>query len=412
MTHPVRFSLLASRFSITAHGLLLMAAVLALASCSSKAPGSRLAAAVIDTLPGGIIRVTNHGPTAWADTNGWKLVLERSIQPAENSPGQLNDIGDLVVDSKGRIFVLENSPVSIKQYAPDGTHLRSFGRDGSGPGEFHKWGMLEIAHDTIVQHDPGQSRTSAFTGDGEFVKVWTTLCCHSRSLAGDDSGRIEVPGTVAADSTGGKAFFGGLGIVRYRLDGTVVDTIRPQPQLAGKAWEISLGGGHSRYSIPFTPFRTERTNQAGFWVWGDPDRYQLIFSRHGPDTVRIVVAQADPVPLPDSARINAFNERVKDNADLKAVARLEDIPASYPLWTAFAFDGNDNLWVLLPGPKGAGDHWQVFDAEGRLLGAVPAPFSTPWRTFWTRDRVYHVEEGESGVPEIQVYRIVRGGAPD
>jgi hypothetical protein len=37
----------------------------------------------------------------------------------------------------------------------------------------------------------------------------------------------------------------------------------------------------------------------------------------------------------------------------------------------------------------------------------PAPFSTPRRTFWTRDRVYHVEEGESGVPEIQVYRIER-----
>ncbi|HEV8122824.1 MAG TPA: hypothetical protein VGP80_01145, partial [Gemmatimonadales bacterium] len=48
--------------------------LIVVASACSGRQRSHLAAATIDTLPGGIVRVMSPGPTAWADTNGWRLV--------------------------------------------------------------------------------------------------------------------------------------------------------------------------------------------------------------------------------------------------------------------------------------------------------------------------------------------------
>src|SRR5690606_36019662 len=54
---------------------------LSLSACGGSDSGQALAEPVIDTLGNGVIQVTNSGPTAWADTNGWKIVLEREIRP-------------------------------------------------------------------------------------------------------------------------------------------------------------------------------------------------------------------------------------------------------------------------------------------------------------------------------------------
>ena len=86
----------------------LLALGLALAAACSRADGREsLGEAQIDTLAGGVIQVTNTGPTAWADTNGWKLVEERVIQPAEGSPGELSHVSGLAADASGNVYVMK-----------------------------------------------------------------------------------------------------------------------------------------------------------------------------------------------------------------------------------------------------------------------------------------------------------------
>ncbi len=77
--------------------------------------------------------------------------------------------GGIVVDSRGRIFVLDRKPTLIKVYASDGTFNGTIGREGSGPGEFQQWGILTIRRDTLYHHDPRQVRTQAFTPDGALI---------------------------------------------------------------------------------------------------------------------------------------------------------------------------------------------------------------------------------------------------
>src|SRR6185312_16863036 len=135
---------------------------------------SSLATAQVDTLPGQVIRVRNTGPSEWTDTNGWKLVLERTIQPASGSPGELVHPAVVAATSGGDVLVLDSKPAVIKRYSADGTFLNTIGREGSGPGEFHDYGGLYVARDTLLHQDAEQTSVSAYGIDGKFIASWTS----------------------------------------------------------------------------------------------------------------------------------------------------------------------------------------------------------------------------------------------
>lgn len=388
----------------TSH-LLILSLLASVAACGA---GKRTSgAATIDTLPGGIVRVANRAPSGWTDTNGWKLVLERTIAPADSTPGQLNQPGGIVVDSRGRIFVLDIKPTLIKVYAADGTFSGTIGREGSGPGEFRQWGILAISRDTLVHHDPGQSRTQSFTTDGAFIHAWVSLCCWQMPVAADDSGRTPVPGNVHPDSTT-KNFAAGAGYIRYRPDGTVADTIILPPRPETKSWRVKDKDNLETMDVPLLPGQVGTFDRAGHYVWGNQGRYEIVISHNGLDTLRIFSSVAGTFPIPDSTRQENFDQAVKNNPLLKTVAKFDDIPKTYPLWTSIVSDGNNNLWVLRPGPKSDSDIFDVFTPAGVLLGSVPAPFHNTYRSYWTRDRVYTIQEDDAtGVQSIKVYRIER-----
>lgn len=368
---------------------------------------------VIDTLPGGIVRVRNTGPTSWADTNGWRLVLDRTIQPADRTPGELIAPSGMVVDTRGRIFVLDQKPAVIKVFDSTGSFAGTIGREGSGPGEFRN-GMFMIARDTLLVQDPNQSRATTFGPDGRFLKTWASLCCFWRSgLVADHEGRVPIPVQLPADdqvgADGGPLLFAGAGVVRYRLDGTAVDTVALPPSRAQRLWRVGSRGGDALYVIPFQPGRLHVLDREGRLIYGDQGQYRMIISRTGRDTARIVESSAAPIPLPDSIRRAHFDQVVKTNEPLRAVAKYEDLPETYPLWTGLVTDADNRLWVLRPGPRGEGDVWDVFTPDGLLLGSVPAPFHQTWNTFWTSDRVYVLDESDQGEPRIRVFRIERRG---
>jgi hypothetical protein len=384
------------------HLLVLAGAVAVLGGCS-VARTTSLAIAAIDTLPGGVIHVTNPGPGRWMDTSGWKLVLERTIHPAAGSPGELGEPSGVVASRSGDAFVMERKPAMIKHYGPNGDFLGTIGREGAGPGEFGDYGVLYIAHDTLVHQDAGHSRMSVFTTAGSYVRAWPSSQIAERDLVADTSGRIPIP--ASSETT---KINSGHGVVRFGLDGSASDSIWYPPAPEPQVWRLKNERSDFGMLVPYVPDRVNLLDQGGRLIWGDQGKARFYYSRTGRDTVRIVDATLTAAPLPDSLRQSAYDDAVKRNAWLEGIARIADIPRTYPLWTAMVSDGANNLWVLLPGPRGEADHWQVFDPDGRLLGAVPAPFDHADRTFWTSDRVYVMTTAADGTPAIDVYRIVKG----
>ena len=230
--------------------------------------------------------------------------------------------------------------------------------------------------------------------------------------AADDSGRTPVPGLLRPDTTS-KSFLAGAGYLRYHADGRVADTVIIPPQPEVKIWQVRKKDNRMSMSVPLMPGMQSTFDRAGHYVWGHQGRYQIVISHNGLDTLRIFSSVAGTFPIPDSIRRDEFDQGIKSNPILKSVARFDDIPRNYPAWTSIVSDGSGNFWVIRPGPKSDGDIFDVFTSDGVLLGAVPAPFHDIYRTFWTRDRVYSIEEDDAtGVQSIKIYRIERPPRPE
>ncbi|MDZ4258789.1 MAG: hypothetical protein U0974_08020 [Gemmatimonadales bacterium] len=392
--------------------------LLLLAACGGADAGTALSTPVIDTLPGGIVRVTNPGPTAWADTNGWRIVLEREIVPEEGSEGEVGNPSGLVADEDGTIYWLMRSPSVIKAYAPDGAWLRNIGREGDGPGEFRD-GMFAIVGDKLVLQDPNNTRMTVFETSGRFLASMPSQCCYwTSNLPVFDDGTLGISG---APPTGQSDAGGALYLTR--IDGTVTDTVVfPRvPDNPDGYWTLTLtsNGGKNvsrmMMGIPLRPNAVSRYRSDRTVLRGHSASYAFaITGLDGTDTVRVFTASAPTVPVTDAERdsiyeatISGMNEQWREG--LRDATSVSDIPTAWPLWGGIAIDPTGHIWVSRPNPAGGIGLLDVFTAEGVLLGTILPPVAGLTGGYWTRDRIYLNGETEEGLPKIAVYRIERTG---
>lgn len=392
----------------------LLALGLALAAACSRADGREsLGEAQIDTLAGGVIQVTNTGPTAWADTNGWKVVEERVIAPPEGSPGELATANIFVADDRGNVYVMQSAPVRISVYGPDGSWLRDIGREGDGPGEFRQ-GMLGIVGDTLFVQDPNNTRLTTFRTDGSFIASHPSQCCWFTSrLTVLADGRAVILGPPPTGSEARGAYYA------TRMDGIVTDTIvmpEDRPEEEGDYWTVTRRSGQntsvSIINIPMRPSDQAAIRPDGKVVRGRSDSYRLVIGDTFADTTRIFTATAPTLAVTDLQRDSAYRATLDAQRDdwrdaFAEVAKLGDIPGTWPTWSRFVVDRDNNTWVALPGDRGEYSRMQVFNPEGELLGDVPAVGAGIFNGFWTRTHVYVGTEDDSGLPMIRVYRIVK-----
>ena len=387
------------------------------AACTGADARSSLNEPVIDTLAGGVVQVTNPGPTAWADTSGWRIAEERVISPPEGSPGELSGNRGLVADAAGNVYVMQSEPTRIAVFGPDGNWLRDIGREGDGPGEFRN-GMLGIVGDTLFVQDPTNTRLSTFLTDGSYIASHSSQCCWFTSrLPVLADGRVMIMGPPPAganDEVRGAYYL-------TRMDGVVTDTLfmpADRPDEASDYWEVIRRSGQntsiSRINIPMKANDQAAVRPDGKVVRGRGDSYRLVIGNDYEDSVRVFAATVPALPVTDAQRDSAYKATLDNQADdwrdaFAEVAKLSDIPGSWPLWTSLTVDRENNTWIALPGAGGAYSILQVFNPDGVLLGNVPAPPGSAgiFNGFWTRDRIYVGDENEDGLPIIRVFRILK-----
>ncbi len=76
----------------------------------------------------------------------------------------------MALDSRGRIYVADVGQSHVTVFDSAGSFVRTIGRRGSGPGEFHQPMQLGIDNaDTLFVYDVGLRRLTKFSPDGQFV---------------------------------------------------------------------------------------------------------------------------------------------------------------------------------------------------------------------------------------------------
>jgi hypothetical protein len=81
-------------------------------------------------------------------------------------------VSDAIRLPDDRIVILNSGVAEMQFYAADGTHLRTVGTQGEGPGEFQHPEWVTLLTDTLIVFDPFQDngRISLFDLEGDFIR--------------------------------------------------------------------------------------------------------------------------------------------------------------------------------------------------------------------------------------------------
>ncbi|MBN2414653.1 6-bladed beta-propeller [bacterium] len=101
----------------------------------------------------------------------YDMVEDLSIGDESDDNYILNIPFQLMVDSKGSIYVLDWGDERMQVYDSTGTWIRTIGRSGQGPGEFYTPAYFTIsAVDSIYLNDARNKRINVYDGSGSFIR--------------------------------------------------------------------------------------------------------------------------------------------------------------------------------------------------------------------------------------------------
>ena len=93
----------------------------------------------------------------------------------DSADGLLNNTEAAKVNSEGKVYVSDLKNDRVQVFDTDSKFLFTWGKTGSGPGEFKVPAGLAIdKHDNIYIAEIGNNRVQVFDKDGDFITMWGT----------------------------------------------------------------------------------------------------------------------------------------------------------------------------------------------------------------------------------------------
>ncbi len=110
-------------------------------------------------------------------------------------PGQFRDINDIVLDSHGNVYTLDDTNNRITEFTADGRFLRMIGHEGINPGEFYGADAFTIdAQGNFLVADTYNDRTEKLSSSGKPLLVWGSR--------GSAPGQVDGPNAIRLDAHG------------------------------------------------------------------------------------------------------------------------------------------------------------------------------------------------------------------
>lgn len=352
----------------------LPAALAVMASgCVSEAPPAGDLMIATDTV-GGIVRVTNTG-TAPA----WRLIPVVSIGPASLSetgaPEEFGRVNSVALGPAEAVFVADGFNQEVRVFGLDGVHRRTFGRNGDGPGEFRSLYSLAWVGDRLLTLDPNLGRIGEFSAEGDWLG--------QQPVEGSVSGPIDHIRfrPVSRDQVYRLGYMrNATGItsvlVGHDRRGETGDTLSWLQAPPGSAGFIRCVHDPmiTGFDIPFSPRLVQHPGADGARYSAMTDAYRIAVTRNAADTLRIIERSLPGEPVSDeewAEGTHDFETFLDENPGASCDPRRPSRPAGKPFIKDIFLAPDGELWVEVI--RAAGNRWELFDPEGRLLGTVPAP---------------------------------------
>lgn len=138
-----------------------------LAACHSDRPG--LDVMVTDS-SGVRITITRGAERTYAEVDPQPIVSLGGVDA--EGPTQFFNIRGIHVDSRGRVWVADGGSAEVRIFRSDGSHWKTVGGRGDGPGEFRRIRLLgAFRSDSVAIWDDERARLTVLDADGELVRV-------------------------------------------------------------------------------------------------------------------------------------------------------------------------------------------------------------------------------------------------
>ena len=390
---------------------LLFATALAAACGPDSTPSSAAGdlTTTIDTT-GGVVRVTNTGTAPEWDLAPVITIGPRGFGVGEGGPEEFGMASSASLGPDDAVYISDGYNAEVRVFGLDGEHRRTFGRHGDGPGEFASIESVAWVGDRLLALDLIGGRLNVFSPEGQplgqrpATAYWGGSGRGGLYPVGDD----EVYAEALSRDTAGSSFV----YVGQNMAGETADTLHPPAAPWEHGVRCEWDDGWSRgFDIIYSPRLLAHPGPGASMYSARTDVYSIAVTR-GADTLRVIERQlpAEPVTDEEWGLATADFEAFRDELPRAVCTPRRPVrPVAKPFIDEFFVAPDGRIWVEVM--RTAGNRWEVFDPEGRLLATLPV---REWKArsvpAFGPDHMVTIRQDSLEIDYVDVWRIETGGA--
>lgn len=320
-----------------------------------------------------------------------KLILKEDfkIGDSESEDEMIAQVTFFAVDENESIYALDWKANNIKVFDNNGKFVRTFAKQGQGPGEINlPSGLLITSENELLVEDSGNRRLAYFTLEGEFLRNVSIADKTSlTNLVMDNEGNVL-----------GRQFIIEEGEMSFEI----------------RKFDKDLNSLFTIESIPFT-FRDPQKDKmnpfdfvqiyffdsGGQIYYGNPKEYEIqIFSSEG-KLKKKITKKHNPEKMTEED-IEKIMDRIPDMGF--GVRNMMEFPKQFPAYEAYSLDEEGRLIVRSYNKSGEEDkvYLDIFDKEGKYIARFPSKVNP---RIWKNNKMYAIEETDEGFIVIKRYTI-------
>lgn len=330
--------------------------------------------------------------------------------------------GAFLLPDGGAVIVHSTRPPSFRIYDRTGTHVRSIGGEGEGPGEFRNLAGGWLDDDgTLIGYDPELGRISRFTLGGELVDSRLVKKIQTFSTIGrrdwpprwfdryGDGSLLGQPGRPSPYENGRSRPL--IAFTHLDLATLKYDTVALAQGIEWFVDDVEKGFFANFSTVVFGPMSVAVAHDTTAFV-SDTKDFWIEEIAHGGRVLRRFGRAYEPEPVtpevieeywaPRRARAKSDFER----RDLEARLRFAVFASTFPAHDfRMKVDSEGDLWVALRSEDDSDIvMWSVFDPKGVWLGDVRTPKRLRITEIGT-DAVVGVWRDDLDVQSVRVYDL-------
>ncbi len=366
------------------------------------------------------VRVVENLQPAWGPEVAWRVAAEPTVEiGAEEGedPYIFFRVFDALRLNDGRIIVSNAGSGEIRFFDPQGGFLYSVGRQGQGPGEFGEFSSMRIwaSRAGLVVTDDGNARVNLFRPSGEFINSYRIEPLPGWSVPGliggfGDGSSLAVTGSILfSRGPTGPLEPDTLRYFRYNADGTPGDQLVSFP---GRPRYRHTARENTHY--PFVPLHVEASVTAdAFWLFAGGGAAAEVERRRLDGTLNSIIRWSD--------RERRRSDEVYDRYKAESLETMSErtrqaytpfleldlpVPEYLPVFQGLLVDDEGYLWVERYRLPWETSRWEIFDPDGRWLGAVETPEGVlPFQI--GRDFLLGRHRDDMGIERIRLYSLIK-----